>query len=103
VLLLDRGVSAGRDRLVREYAMWMSSLNTRADLTLRCRAMIPARPHGAPHLLSLNDDLLRSTIVRALNRLNATRWLPSVETAGAARCAGVDGARSRQRPHTRTP
>jgi len=31
LLLLDRGVSAGRDRLVREYATWMSSLNTRAE------------------------------------------------------------------------
>jgi hypothetical protein len=67
--LLDRRVSQDRDRLVSEYASWMSNLNTRADLTLRCRASLRG-PTGRRVALSLNDDLLRATIVRALNRLN---------------------------------
>jgi hypothetical protein len=49
----------------------MPHLNTRADLTLRCRAMMPASAHTRRRIsLALNDDLLRATIVRALNRLN---------------------------------
>jgi hypothetical protein len=44
-------------------------LNTRADLTLRCRAMV--RLANAQRVwFVLNDDLLRATVVRALNRMN---------------------------------
>lgn len=67
--LLDRGVSADRAVLVGEYAAWMPHLSTRADLTLRCRTTILG-PAGRKVSLLLNDDLLRATIVRALNRLN---------------------------------
>jgi hypothetical protein len=57
--------------LVAQYAAWMPTLTTRADLTLRCRASMQGEmSHGRRISLSLNDDLLRATIVRTLNRLN---------------------------------
>jgi hypothetical protein len=70
-VLLDRDVPVDRDRLVKEYAAWMPHLSTRADLTLRCRATMRASTDTGRRIsLALNDDLLRATIVRALNRLN---------------------------------
>lgn len=71
-MLLDRGVPTRPNRLVAAYAKWVPNLNTRADLTFRCRAMMPASVHTERRVsLVLNDDLLNTTIVRALNRLNS--------------------------------
>lgn len=68
--LLDRSVSTGRDRVIGEYAAWMGgTLNTRADLTLRCRATVELASERRVSMV-LNEDLLRATVVRALNRVN---------------------------------
>ncbi len=71
---LDRGVPErevpGAD-LVKAYREWMFRLTTRADLTLKYRAKVAA-PDGPGHQmwLAVDDNLIRATIGRAMNRIN---------------------------------
>lgn len=67
---LDEGVSSESD-LIRAYREWLPNLTTRMDLTLKRRAKLsPPDPRRANLWLTLNEDRLSATVVRALNRLN---------------------------------